>query len=247
MKRWIQNILKSQGYILAKSNGNSYPDFEPEFAEIQDKASSFTMTSPERMYAFYQATKYIIQNNIAGDIVECGVWKGGSSMVSALTLLKSNSADRDIYLYDTYEGMTDPSEKDVSFDNKSAKKNWDLKRQVDNKIFCYSTLEEVQTNLFSTGYPKGEIHFVKGKVEETIPSVLPNKIAILRLDTDWYESTYHELKYLYPLLVSDGVLIIDDYGHWKGAREAVDRYFTEIGLNPLLHRIDYTGRMMIKS
>jgi len=75
---------------------------------------------------------------------------------------------------------------------------------------------------------------------------MPGKIALLRLDTDWYESTAHELKHLYPLLVPGGVIIIDDYGHWEGARKAVDEYITAEKLPLLLNRIDYTGRIGIK-
>jgi len=99
----------------------------------------------------------------------------------------------------------------------------------------------------STKYPKDNLIFVKGKVENTIPAIIPDKISILRLDTDWYESTYHELVYLFPKLVKDGVLIIDDYGHWKGAREAINRYFQEKKIKILLNRIDYTSRIAIKS
>jgi hypothetical protein len=105
----------------------------------------------------------------------------------------------------------------------------------------------VKLNIESTNYPKNLVHFVKGKVEDTIPQTMPEKIAILRLDTDWYESTYHELKHLFPKLVKGGIIIIDDYGHWKGAREAVDQYFTENGIHILLNRIDYTGRIGIKN
>jgi len=112
--------------------------------------------------------------------------------------------------------------------------------------WCYSPLEEVQKNLYSTNYPKEKITFIKGKVEETIPNIIPEKISILRLDTDWYESTYHELMHLFPRLSKGGVLIIDDYGHWKGSREAVDKYLKENEISMLLNRIDYTGRIGVK-
>ena len=90
------------------------------------------------------------------------------------------------------------------------------------------------------------IHFVAGKVEDTIPATPPARIALLRLDTDWYESTRARAVHLYPLLVARGVLIIDDYGHWEGARQAVDEYFAARGA-PAAHRIDYSGRMMVKN
>jgi hypothetical protein len=98
----------------------------------------------------------------------------------------------------------------------------------------------------STAYPGSHIHYVKGRVEDTIPKHAPQAIALLRLDTDWYESTRHELEHLFPRLVRGGVLILDDYGHWKGAKEAVDEYFAKLGRSPLLQRLDYSGRLAIK-
>jgi hypothetical protein len=97
-----------------------------------------------------------------------------------------------------------------------------------------------------TNYPQDKLNYVVGKVEDTIPETLPRKIALLRLDTDWYESTLHELNHLYPLLTEGGVLIIDDYGHWQGAKKAVDEYIEKNKLKILLNRIDYTGRIAIK-
>ena len=103
-------------------------------------------------------------------------------------------------------------------------------------------------NLYATGYPKNNFVFIQGPVETTIPAPsTPKKIALLRLDTDWYQSTYHELTYLYPRLVKGGVIIIDDYGHWPGARKACDKYFKVNNINILLNRIDYTGRIGIKT
>jgi hypothetical protein len=89
----------------------------------------------------------------------------------------------------------------------------------------------------------GRIHFHTGMVEDTIPRLAPERIAILRLDTDWYVSTKHELEWLWPRLSSGGVLIIDDYGHFTGARKAVDEFF---GGQTFLFRIDYTGRLVTK-
>jgi len=108
-------------------------------------------------------------------------------------------------------------------------------------------LDEVKKNVYGTGYPQDKIHFVKGKVEDTIPGTMPNQIALLRLDTDWYQSTMHELTHLFPLLQAKGVLIIDDYGHWQGAGKAVDEYFADKQISILLNRIDYSGRIAIKT
>jgi O-methyltransferase len=105
---------------------------------------------------------------------------------------------------------------------------------------------EVRGAVLSTGYPDERVHLVEGRVEETLPGGAPAEIALLRLDTDWYESTKHELEHLYPRLSPGGVLILDDYGHYEGARRAVDEYFEAEGGRPLLSRIDYTGRIGVK-
>ncbi|NPA44138.1 MAG: macrocin O-methyltransferase [Chlorobi bacterium] len=248
MKKIILRFIKRLGYKVQKINSvEFFPDMEDDFFKLAEKCKPFTMTSTERLYSLYKSVEYSIKNKIDGDYVECGVWKGGSSMMIALTLLKNNITDKKIYLYDTYEGMSEPTEDDINYVNKKAKEKYSLTMNKETgSNWCRSELEEVKSNLYSTGYPKENIIFIKGKVEETIPQTVPQKISLLRLDTDWYESTKHEMDYLYPLLSEKGVLIIDDYGHWQGCRKAIDEYFKENNINVLLNGIDYTGRVVIK-
>ena len=167
-------------------------------------------------------------------------------MMIALTAAKFGCADRHIYLYDTFEGMSEPTTSDVTFRGDDAKKLMDA--QIDNKetsVWCLADIEDVKKNMALTGYNPELIHYIKGKVEDTIPGTMPaDVLAILRLDTDFYESTAHELHYLYPILVKAGVLIVDDYGHWEGCKKAVDEYFNDKPI--LLNRIDYTGRIALK-
>lgn len=222
------------------------PDMDPEFNPLFYKCKHYTMTSKERMYTLYSAVKYVLEHNIEGDIVECGVWKGGSSMLSALTLKKMKRFEKNIYMYDTYSGMSKPTEKDVDYEGNKSIPKWKKLDKNDFNKWDFAPLSEVKKNMYKTGYPKENIIFVKGKVEDTIPETIPHKISVLRLDTDWYESTYHELVHLFPLLSNGGILIIDDYGHWKGAKEAVDQYFKENNVKILLNRIDYTGRIGVK-
>jgi hypothetical protein len=118
-------------------------------------------------------------------------------------------------------------------------------RSRDHSVWAVATLEDVQQGFGAVPYPKERVHFHKGLVEETIPHEAPDQIAILRLDTDWYESTKHELEHLYPRLVSGGVLLIDDYGWWKGAREAVHEFLEESGERLLLLRMA-SGRIAVK-
>jgi O-methyltransferase len=225
------------------------PDCPPDFTaidiEIYNAVTPYTMTTPERVFSLVNAIQYLEKNQITGAMVECGVWKGGNSMVMAMTLLSCDSKNRNLYLYDTFEGMVEPGEKDVDFKGQHSRGVWQKHQSSDVNEWCYSPLEDVKQNMASTAYPKERMHFIKGKVEDTIPAEIPDKIAVLRLDTDWYESTVHELEHLFPRLADRGVLLIDDYGHWKGQKEAVDAYFAD-KFKPLLSRTDYSGRMMIK-
>ncbi|RYZ19648.1 MAG: macrocin O-methyltransferase, partial [Chitinophagaceae bacterium] len=222
-------------------------DFETFHKAVVAKVEPFTMTSQERIFGLVEAVDYIEKFQIEGDIVECGVWKGGSMLAIAETLSRYKNYNRKLYLYDTFEGMSAPTDEDVSHDNLKAEKLLasDANKN-ENLVWAYSTLEQVKKTMSLSSYPEGQIEYVKGKVEETIPQTLPGQIALLRLDTDWYESTKHELIHLFPKLVQGGVLIIDDYGYWKGARKAVDEYFKENKIRILLNRMDETGRIAVK-
>lgn len=255
IKDFIQRLLGMCGVNIIVSGGRElvtiykgFPkDMDREFKNIYEQTKDYTLTNIESMYTLYKALEYIVKAKIPGDVVECGVWKGGSAMVMAHTLLKMQDTTRKIYLYDTFAGMTKPTEKDTLIaDGSSAIETWEKKQKDTYNEWAFSPLEEVKNNMRNTQYPEENIIYVKGKVEDTIPATISSQIALLRLDTDWYESTYHELKYLFPLIAPGGALIIDDYGHFAGAKEAVDRYFKENNINMLLNRIDYTGRIGIK-
>jgi O-methyltransferase len=223
------------------------PDFDESSVRIFQSVREFTMTGPERINALIEAVKYVVNNKIQGDLVECGVWKGGSAMAMAHMLLELEEKEKDIYLYDTFTGMVAPTEKDVSFVGEIAQEIFQkTKVGEDASDWCYAPIDEVMRNAFGTGYPRERFHFIKGKVEDTIPRDIPEKIALLRLDTDWYESTRHEMIHLFPRLSPYGVLIIDDYGCWQGAKQAVDEYIAKNQLRIFLSRIDSTGRIAIK-
>jgi O-methyltransferase len=227
------------------------PSYPPDFNQTQrdtlSKVVPYTMTSPERTVALIDAVEYIHRANVPGSVVECGVWKGGSMMAAALTLLRLGD-HRDLYLYDTFDGMTEPTAYDVDvYGHKAADLLREQARTTSAKsIWCYAPLQGVREAIETTGYPESLVQFVKGPVEETIPKTVPDQISLLRLDTDWYESTRHELEHLYPLLAPGGVLIIDDYGHHLGCRKATDEYLARLPKPVLLSRIDYTGRMTVK-
>ena len=154
---------------------------------------------------------------------------------------------RTLHLFDTFDGMSPPTEADRDAMSGLRAASLLKKARKSSPIWCCSPLDEVRANLARTNYPADRARFIVGKVEDTIPREAPDKISILRLDTDWYESTKHELVHQYPKLSVGGVLIVDDYGHWKGARQAVDEYLNDNRLPILLNRIDYTGRIAIKT
>ncbi len=247
LRRLAAGVKWRVGYLV----GTPVPaEYDDDFAATFRRVRRHTLTSPARVASLCDSVDYLVRNEIDGDIAECGVWKGGSMMAAALTLLRLGDTSRHLYLYDTYAGMTEPTEEDApsAYDGfTSPLKRW---KRITGKgrEWAGVSLPEVQAAIESTGYPKDRIHCIAGKVEDTIPSQSPaGPIALLRLDTDWYESTKHELEHLYPQLVDGGVLIIDDYGHYEGARKAVDEYFAAIGETPLLNRIDYTGRVAVKA
>ncbi len=226
---------------------------DPVFEQIWEQVKPYTMTSVERGYALYTAVKFIVEKKVNGNIVESGVWRGGSSMLIALTLLELNSVDRDIYLFDTYSGMPEPSSVDVDLYGKTAKdqltENTEQRKQ--SAIWAYAELHDVKKNMRLTKYPEDKIHYIKGDVTNSAKKTVTRRLALLRLDTDWYTSTKAELQNFWPRINRNGVLIIDDYGHWKGAKLAVDEFFAaneKAGFQPVfLQSIDYTGRLAIKA
>ena len=143
--------------------------------------------------------------------------------------------------------MSTPTDLDVNFHGLKASNKFAKKKMDDGTTqWAYASLNEVKNNLLQTSYDKSKIHFIKGKVENTIPEKSPESISLLRLDTDWYESTKHELTHLFPRLSKNGIIIIDDYGHWRGCKKAVDEYFSENNINIFLNRVDYSARMGLK-
>jgi len=241
--RFIKKVIGS------KPAAPEFPaDFESFHKEIIEKVRPFTMTSAERLYALIESVKYVVKHDIPGSIVECGVWKGGSMMAVAETLRKLGVTNRQLFLYDTFAGMTPPTEEDKAHNEQTAAEllDKDENKKQESVVWAFSTIEEVKANISRIDYPIGNFHFIEGDILKTVPGADPGPIALLRLDTDWYESTKHEMEHLYPRLNQSGVLIIDDYGFWKGSRKAVDEYLEAHQIKILLNRIDDTGRAAIK-
>lgn len=208
----------------------------------------YTKATRERLKYMINACRQVDKMGIEGDIVECGVWRGGHIMLARIV-----SPDRRCWLYDTFTGMPRPEKhRDVKMADKGrpAIDTWKAKNANGHR-WAAASLEEVH-GYFSQEelMVPSKLVFVEGQVETTLkdPAKRPDKIAILRLDTDWHSSTKAELEYLYPRLVTGGILIVDDYGHWRGCREAVQEYFKKKGINYAgrLTPIDYTAVTMVK-
>ena len=241
----VRSAFHRIGVDIHRVTPDVAPDMDAEFDPLWRSCQRYTMTPASRGYALYKAVDYIVSSGVQGAFVECGVWRGGSSMLAARSFMQKGSCPN-LYLFDTYEGMSEPSSADVDYTGSSARPVWESSRGTEVNEWCFASLEDVRANLFETNYPAAQLHFIKGKVEDTLSTVDTGPISILRLDTDWYESTVAELDVLYPRLVPGGVLILDDYGYWQGARRAVDEYLSTLDRAPLLFRVDESCRTAVK-
>ena len=166
--------------------------------------------------------------------MECGVWRGGIAILMAKRAAEVGLGRRVIHLFDTFEGMSPPTARDSDKHGNPASMLLAGTRRQDelSNVWAYASHEAVQRNLAAHGVDSRRVRTVVGRVEDTLPAAAPERIAICRLDTDWYELVAHELTHLYPRLSSGGVLLIDDYGYWQGCRQAVDEYFADCTPGP---------------
>jgi predicted O-methyltransferase YrrM len=241
------DALSRAAQLDLSTPGTQRHDLTPEEKVIYSVVGDIAIASPELVAVLVRATEHLVETRTPGAFVECGVFRGGSAMALMMALRFRHCNDRDFYLYDTFAGMPVPTEKDVYHDGRPALEEWLEKRQSDgNSGWVVSTLSDTRKNIQRVGYPEERVVYVEGLVEDTIPARSPDRIAMLRLDTDFYSSTKHELEHLYPRLSSGGVLIIDDYGAFRGSKQAVDEFFGRMGSKPYLHRVDANVRILIK-
>jgi O-methyltransferase len=240
----LERVVKPAAPPKPKPKREFPDDYDESYRAIIAAVRPYTMTSKDKLHALITATQYIHDHAIPGDVVECGVWRGGSMHAVARVLDAAGDHSRDLYLFDTFEGMPPPSDKDRKLSGRSAETLLAASEKTAS-VWAYASLEDVKAGFENVPYPSERVHYVAGKVEDTVPSEAPEQISLLRLDTDWYESTRHELEYLYPRLVSGGVLIIDDYGWWQGSRDATDEFMAKTGEKLLLVRAG-TGRIAVK-
>jgi O-methyltransferase len=259
LKAWANGgLVKLTGYKLVNAErlrrppSRPRPRRKPESARRYDEEAQRimnvvrprTMTAYEKLYALILATRYVVDRKVAGAIVECGVWRGGSMQAVAYTLLARDVADRELHLFDTFEGMPEPGAEDRRHDGTPASHVLDRSDKSAN-VWAIASLEDVREGMTETGYPEERLHYHRGLVEETIPGSAPETIALLRLDTDWYASTRHELEHLYDRVPAGGVILFDDYDFWQGARQAVDEFLARTGEQLLLIPMA-SGRIAVK-
>ena len=206
---------------------------------IIKNSSKFSLLSEERLLHNIQSVEHILLNKIEGHIVEIGVYRGGSIMAMIYTLQRNNTL-RHIYMYDTYEGMTDATANDIMLATGIHYNNAVIKNI---SLMCKASLEDVKQNINTTNYNESYIHYVKGNILNN--TIYPDKICILRLDTDFYDSTKHELETFYDLVSPGGIIIIDDYGFWNGSRRATDEFLQDKP-HIKIYQIDDTGMFFLK-
>jgi len=248
IKKFINQFLYKLGYVVYKTNYKiPFPvEFSDEEREIISSIENYTMTNRKRIFTLINIFKEINLNNITGDFVECGVWRGGNIIL----LQKFNDlfqTNKMIYGYDTFEGMTEAGEFDIDLRSVKSQELLKTTKKINDKknIWAYCDVETVNLNI-SKNFKEHNIKLIKGDVGKTLLNNqnLPDKISILRLDTDFYDSTKVELEILYPKLSKGGYLIIDDYGHFNGCKKAVDEYFKNSKM--VLHYSDYSCRYFRK-
>jgi hypothetical protein len=204
-----------------------------DFSRIYRIVAPHTMLSSQRLRGLYDAVRYVVTNGIPGEIVECGTARGGSAALMGLTLRQLHSG-RGLCVFDAFDGSPAPTEGDP---------DWAIARSYVGR--CHGELEDVRS-LFARLGILGASRLVKGLFQDTLPQSEISQIALLHLDGDWYESIRCCLESLYHRVSPGGIIQIDDYGYWAGARRAVDEFMQKEGIEAKLRWVDYEGRQLTK-
>ena len=179
--------------------------------------------------ALHSCVEDVLDNHIPGDFAETGVWRGGSVIFIRALLSVRNITDRVVWCADSFDGMPVPKEADKRISTSS---------DFSDREYLRVSLEEVKKNFERFGLLDEQVKFLKGWFSETLPTAPIEKLALLRLDGDLYESTRDALVNLYDKLSTGGYVIIDDYNSWKGCRVAVDEFRERRGIVEEITQID---------
>lgn len=181
-----------------------------------------TMCSDKRIQSLQDRLHKI--NNIDGDIVECGTWRGGLAALILQHVL-DHKLNKLLFIYDTFEGMPEPGDKD----HPDALRRYGELKDGEYSDWCRAGIDIVRDTLRQvTETYSDHCYLIEGKVEDTLEVFGPQSIALCRLDTDWYSSTKVEMEVLFPRVVKGGYIIVDDYSDWPGCKLAVDEYLANV-------------------
>lgn len=229
----ITGILRSVNLVISRASSVSEADreegrFWPAYAH--------TMTGLKRLDNIQQCIETVLRNNVEGDFIETGVWRGGTCIFMRAALAAYGITDRKVFVADSFEGLPKPSPEKFPKD----------KGDVLHRFSALAvSQEEVEKNFKLYGLLDEQVVFLKGWFKDTLPTAPIGKLAILRLDGDMYESTMDALNNLYPKLSRGGFCIIDDYA-LETCAKAVEDFRKEHGINAELHVVDWTGRYWVK-
>ncbi|GAC1404449.1 MAG: hypothetical protein NVSMB56_19020 [Pyrinomonadaceae bacterium] len=199
--------------------------------ELQ-RIRSYSMSDIRLLEELNTLAHDVIAQKVVGDFVECGVCNGGSAAAVACAL---RDTDRRLWLYDSFQGLPEPIECDGG-----------LAREFVGK--CLGAEENVREALRLSEFPEERYTIRKGWFHETFPlRPLPDAVAILHIDADWYDSVMLTLNTFYDLVPDGGVIILDDFGHWEGCREAFYDFVAERKIKPLLERFGHTQAFWVKN
>jgi O-methyltransferase len=196
------------------------------------QVKDYTAVLPLRLGNLHRLAREIDRSSIPGDVVECGVYNGGSAALMASVCVRS-PLERTIWLFDSFEGLPPPTEKDGA---QARTCGW----------WCHGDLSKVRAVFSRMRIPKSRFRIVKGWFHDTFPSAEVGDIALLHIDADWYDSVRLCLERFYDSVQPGGYVDVDDYGHWEGCRRATDEFLRERGITAALTRVDYTGRYFQK-
>lgn len=195
-----------------------------------------TMIGLKRLDNLQYCVETALKDEVDGDFIETGVWRGGACIFMRAILLAHGVTNRKIFVADSFEGLPKPDYEKYPADKGD--------RHYVHSYLAVSK-EEVENNFKKYGLLDDQVVFLKGWFKDTLPYAPINKLAVLRLDGDMYSSTIEALESLYPKLSSGGFCIIDDYG-LKGCQQAVDDYRSKYNINSEMKEIDATGRFWRK-
>ncbi|MBI3551715.1 MAG: class I SAM-dependent methyltransferase [Elusimicrobia bacterium] len=261
IKRSLKKVFDRLGYEVRKKGAPRLGyDLEDEARRLIEKVRPYTMLPDERLITLYQQVVHCESAGVPGDFVECGVWKGGAVALMALANLKRGAARRSIHLFDAFTQICEP---DKAVDGAKAVRQAREFGRGGSAEGRMRPLEGFYDSMGGPGTLEGNkdllerqvrydpafLHYHRGWFQETMPQDAPKigRIAILRLDGDWYASTKVCLEHLYDKVVKGGFVVVDDYGCYEGCRKAVDEFRSERKIADYLHHIDADGRYWLKS